>query len=114
MKLSNRSKRKRIRNGKNCVVYEYPMKDKIINGAIAEISGRYPEKGHALNRACNELVYVLNGNGNAFVRNKEVKLKTGDMILIEKKEKFYWDGKMTLFMSCVPSWSPKQYVITDK
>ena len=46
-----------------CVVYEYPMQTSEMNIAVAEVKGRYPEQGYALNHACSEMGYVIKGNG---------------------------------------------------
>jgi len=29
--------------------------------------------------------------------------------LIEPGEKYYWEGKMTMFMPCVPAWYAEQH-----
>lgn len=44
-------------------IHEYVMTDPVINGAVADIHGRYPEKGFAVNSASREIVYVIDGSG---------------------------------------------------
>ncbi len=85
------------------------MDDKDINGAVIELNGRYPHEGRMMNEKCKEMAYVIKGFGKVVVENNEIQLKEGDLILIEPGEKFFWEGIMTLFMSCTPAWSPEQY-----
>jgi len=96
--------------GETCEVLEYPLDDKDINCAVAEINGRYPEKGYSTNQVCKELVYVIKGNGTLYIKNgKSVNFNQKDVILIDKGECFYWEGICTLILPCTPSWYPEQY-----
>jgi mannose-6-phosphate isomerase-like protein (cupin superfamily) len=110
MKIVRIGQRKAFRNSDNCIVYEYPLKDKDINSAIAEISGRYPDHGYVTNRKCKELVYVLKGKGRLILKNKAINFKEGDMLLIKPNEAYYWQGNMTIIMPCTPAWYPEQHV----
>ncbi len=102
---------RRFENSKTCVAIEYPLHDKDINGTIIELSGRYPEKGLAVNLECKELAYVVKGEGILVVKGKKYSLEEGDVVLIEPNEKYFWQGNMMLFMVCTPAWSPKQHKI---
>jgi len=51
-------------NSPQCIVYEYPMKNSEMNIGVAEITGRYPDHGYAINYKCSEMGYVLKGSGN--------------------------------------------------
>lgn len=99
----------RVQNSQHCWVYEYPLHEKDINGTFVELTGREPDAGRVVNTACKELAYVVSGSGKIFIENNELTLEKGDMVLIEPGEKFYWDGQMTLFLSCSPAWYPEQY-----
>ena len=57
-----------------------------------------------------QIVFVHEGSGKIVVDGKEYLLNAGDVILIDKNEKFYWDGKMTLHISCTPAFTPEQHV----
>jgi len=96
-------------NAPTCRVHEYPLGDANINGAVAELNGRYPEQDRVTNTVCKELAYVINGSGKVVVEGKEVLLNQGDMVLIQAGEKYYWEGQMTLFLSCTPAWYPEQH-----
>ena len=113
MKLINKEETSKYKNSNNCIATEYPMNDKDINIAIIDITGRYPTKGRVVNNKCKEIVYVIKGKGKVFVDNKEISLEKGDMILIEPKEKYYWDGNFTLFVPCTPAWYPEQHEEVD-
>lgn len=109
MEIFNQNKTKKVQNSKNCLVYEYPLQDKSINGVFVELRGREPDEGCVVNSVCKELAYVIKGSGIIMIDNKEVELKTGDLILIEPGEKFFWNGDMDLFISCTPAWYADQY-----
>jgi len=114
MKVIKTSETNKFENSKECVVFEYPLEDKDINGSIAEISGRYPESGFALNEKCKELVYVIEGSGFVVMDGSEIKIKKGDSILVNTNEKFAWKGKMKIFMVCTPTWYPDQHKVYKK
>ncbi len=88
MEIIKKIKRKEF-NDKNCLVYEYGLKERSINGALAKISGRYPQNGVSTNLKSKEMAYVLNGSGKVVINGKSKKINSGDLILINKKEKFY-------------------------
>jgi len=55
------------------------------------------------------LAYIITGSGKITINDKEINLEAGDLILIEPGEKFFWEGKMTMFMPCAPAWYTDQY-----
>jgi mannose-6-phosphate isomerase-like protein (cupin superfamily) len=109
MKIAYKEQSENHQNSTVCLAIEYPLGDKDINGAVIKLKGRYPDKGWAMNLKCKEVAYVMNGSGRVVVEGREIRLKQGDMILIEPKEKYFWDGEMELFMPCTPAWYPGQY-----
>lgn len=96
-------------NSPDCIAYEYPIDNKDINGAIIELTGRYPEKNSGVNTVCQELVYVIEGAGSLKIEGQTTELKTGDMVLINPHEKYVWHGNMKLFIACTPAWYPEQH-----
>lgn len=90
---------------------EYLMDDGDISGAIAEIHGRYPEKGFVRNEVFKELVYVLSGTGKIEVDGKEFQFSEGDTLLILAGEKYYWEGNFRIFMATTPKFDPKNHKI---
>lgn len=109
MKVVYKNQTKKFKNSGVCTAIEYPMDDKDINGAVVKLKGRYPDKGRVVNEKCKELAYIIKGSGGVFVEGKEIKLKKGDLILIEPGEKYYWKGKITMFVPCTPAWNPEQH-----
>lgn len=101
--------RKNQTNSAGCVAIEYPLGDKDINGSVIELSGREPDQGRIVNLLCKELAYIITGSGKITINDKEINLEAGDLILIEPGEKFFWEGKMTMFMPCAPAWYTDQY-----
>lgn len=95
----------------SATVWEYDSKDEKISGAVAQINGRYPEQGFAQN-GFKELVFVISGNGFVITPKERKEIDVGDEILIDKNEKYAWEGTMTLFMAMTPKFDPKQHKIT--
>jgi len=109
MKIIHKDQAKPHKNSEGCIAIEYPLGDKDINGAVIKLNGREPDKDRVVNLKCKELVYIISGSGKVVVEGKEIKFKQGDLILIEPGEKFYWQGKATMFIPCSPAWYPEQY-----
>jgi len=85
------------------------MEDSDINGAVIELSGRYPSKGQVVNTECKEMAYIIKGSGKLVIEETEYTLKEGDLVLIEPGEKYFWNGNMTMFVPCTPAWYPQQH-----
>lgn len=109
MKIVRKNETKEFKNGAQCIAIEYPLGDKDINGAVGKINGRYPETGRAVNRKCKEMAYVISGSGKIVVEGKEYPFTTGDLLLIEPGERYFWEGKFDIFMPCTPAWYPEQH-----
>lgn len=110
MKKCNGSQIITRKNSDHCIVSEFPIEDHELNFAIVKVSSRYPNSGLATNTVSKEIVYVQEGSGKVVVDNIEHTLSTGDVILIAPNEKFYWDGNMTLHISCTPAFRPEQHI----
>ncbi|STX52464.1 Uncharacterised protein [Legionella busanensis] len=113
MKITYQNQSFERKNSNVCVVTEYPNLDKNLDFAIVNISGRYPDQKYAMNKACKEIVYIQNGTGKVIVNNNEYLLNTGDIVLIEAGEKYYWEGNMTLYIACNPAFNIDQHHIVD-
>lgn len=114
MKIVHKDQTQIFKNGENCIAIEYPMGDKDINGAVAEINGRYPDTGRVFNTECKELFYVIEGTGTLTVEGEEVKLAQGDLVLVEPEEKYFFNGHLKLFVPCAPAWNPTQHKKIDE
>lgn len=101
----------KISPAESTVIWEYPTKDKELSGSVAEIHGRYPEKGFAVNETSKELVFVLSGNGKILTPISQKGIDLGDEIFIDKGEQFAWSGGMTLFIATSPKFEDKQHKI---
>lgn len=101
------------KNSDVCVVTEPCIDDETIDFVIVKITGRYPNEQRAVNQKCKEIVYINDGNGKVVVDGKEHLINAGDVVLIEAGEKFYWEGNMSLSISCSPAWTKEQHIIVD-
>lgn len=114
MKIIKNDETLRKNNSDKCEVIEYSFEDKNIDLGIAIITDRYPEKGYCVNLVCKELIYVIEGSGKLYFENKCVDFSSGDSILIDKNEKYYWDTKYCkVSMTCTPAFSVDQYKIVE-
>lgn len=89
------------------------MGDSDINGAVIHLSGRFPTEGRVVNTNCKEMAYIIDGNVTLVLEGKKYNLEKEDLVLIEPNEKYYWEGNVTMFVPCTPSWTPEQHVEVD-
>ena len=109
MKIVRQNQARKHKNSPACLAIEYPLGDKDLNGAIIKLNGRYPDRGRVVNLKCKELAYIIKGSGKIVVEKKEEKISTGDLILIEPGEKYFWEGELEMFVHCTPAWYPEQH-----
>ncbi len=91
-----------------CVAYEYTMPVDVVNAAVIELSGRYPDEGWVLNTTCTSLIHVIRGHGCVEGEHGTTELATGDQVLIARGEKYSLDGSMKLLYVATPAWTPEQ------
>lgn len=109
MNVVRKNQAKIFKNSEVCTAIEYPAEGGNINGAVIELTGRYPETGSVMNERCSEMVYVVSGSGSISLNEQKTEVFQGDAILIAPREKYFWDGTMTLFIASTPAWYPEQY-----
>ena len=114
MKTCNGGQTIERKNSAHCFVTEFPIADHDINFAIVKVSSRYPDSGYATNTISKEIVYVQEGGGKVVVGNVGFALIPGDAVLISPNEKYYFDGDMTLHISCTPAFRPEQHIHIDE
>ena len=93
-----------------CIGLEYPLGDEDINFSIATILGRYQQTVFCKN---DEWIYVIDGSGTLNKQNEVIEFSEGDVILINKKEIYYWDAFCTIAMPCTLAWYPLQHKLVD-
>ena len=89
--------------------FEYNIEDKDINYCIIDIFGRFPKEKIAVNNVCKAMAHILDGEGILWVEGKTQSLKKDDVVVIMPGEKYYWNGKMKIGLSCTPAWYPEQH-----
>lgn len=96
--------------GKTNKTYEYNIEDKDINYCIVDIDGRFPAEKWAMNHECKEMAHILSGSGILVIDGVGTfELEQDDVVLVDKGEKYYWEGKMRLGIPCTPAWYPEQH-----
>jgi len=116
MKIVKEEHAKKIEYANTSSVLEYSIElnEKNLDFCINTINGRYPEKGYASNLECEELCYVLEGEGVIYRKQENsIDFKKGDIIFINKKDIYYWDGNFKIAIVCTPAWSKEQCKIYD-
>ena len=110
MKKVQSNEAKELKNSDTSKLLEYSieLQDKDIDFCINTITGRYPEKGYCTNEMCKEICYILEGNGTINKQDEKIFFKSGDVILIDKGEVYYWDGNCKIIMVCTPAWYKEQ------
>lgn len=89
--------------------YSIALNEKNMDFCTNKINGRYPMDGYCSNLECEELCYILEGEGTINKRNSEpIYFKKGDVIFINKKDIYYWKGDFKLAIVCSPAWSKEQ------
>lgn len=111
MKLVKKSQTHSFQNSATCKAIEYPTDDKDINGAIVELTGKYPADGRVMNTKCKEMAYIIKGSVKLTIEKEIVELNEGDLVLLEPNEKYCWDGEVTMFVPCSPAWYPEQHKV---
>lgn len=92
-----------------CTIWEYTFDSKVLNIAKANITGRYPEHGKALNTLCEEVYYVLEGTGTMQIGDEVSVVKKGDVCVIPKGLVYSIEGNISLLIATSPPWSPEQH-----
>lgn len=89
--------------------YSIALNEKNMDFCINTITGRYPMEGYCSNLEVEELCYILEGRGTIFKYGSEpIEFKKGDIIFINKKDIYYWEGNFKLAIVCTPAWSKEQ------
>ncbi len=109
MKIIHKNQTKIFKNSESCTAIDYWTGDKDINGAVLEVNGRYPDKNRVVNLECKEMAFIIKGSGKIVIEGKSIKLNEGDLVLIDKGEKYFLEGNLTMFGSCVPAWYHEQH-----
>jgi hypothetical protein len=96
-------------NSANCLVTEYTLGDAYLDFAKIVLTGRYPDQGRVVNHQCKEVVYVAKGQGSITIEDVIHSLSEGDVVLVEAGERYFWEGHMTLCISCHPAFNLAQH-----
>jgi len=113
MKIIRKNQAKLFRNSKECDAFEYDLGCTGLGGVVVEVRGRHPEKGRVVNLECEELAYILEGEGKILINEAEQEFMKGDMILIERGDKYFWDGNFSVLLASAPAWNAGQCKMVD-
>jgi len=97
-------------NSEACTVKEYEFPFKKLGIATAIINGRYPDSGKVINRVCDEIYYVVSGNGVVHTEDGNFKITKGDAFYLEKSKEYWVEGNnLKIVLPTAPSWFQEQY-----
>jgi mannose-6-phosphate isomerase-like protein (cupin superfamily) len=107
--IIKKEERQKIQNSKDCSIFEYRFDDKDIELSCAEIRGRYPQEGFAMNEKIKEIFYINKGKGKINIEGNDFDIKEGDVILVQPKQKYFWLGNLDIILSCTPKFTLEQH-----
>lgn len=109
MIISKANNAQSFENSPACKGVSYGGTGDDIDGAVITVNGRYPESGFLVNERSKELVYITAGSGKLLSRESAVDFGTGDVIFIDNREEFAWDGTFEGFFATSPRFDPAQH-----
>lgn len=99
-----------FKNSETCEGIAYVAENAPLDLSVIRISGRYPERGWAVNETVHEIVLVRQGSGNLALKDAELQsLCEGDVAVVSPGQRFAWQGEMELVMACSPQFTANQY-----
>lgn len=102
------------KNSGACTVWEYDYPSQDSSFGLAEINGRYPETGFVINTDCDEIFYVISGQGKIETENITQEINEGDCIFLEKNKKYASAGKnLKLALFNTPKWDISQHKVIN-
>lgn len=116
MKIVKQKQAQKFEYATTSSVLDYSMKlnEKNMDFCINSINGRYPERGYCSNLECEELCYILDGRGTIFKRDNSIEFEKGDIVFINKKDVYYWQGNFKVALVCSPAWSKEQVELYEE
>lgn len=108
MKIVHQDQAKFFKNSESCDAFEYDLRHVDLGAARVKVCGRYPDHGRVSNAECQETAYILAGSGTISIENTERGFSAGDVILIERGERYFWQGEFAAFLFSTPAWSAEQ------
>ena len=60
------------------------------------------------------MCYILEGDGTIHKRNQSIDFEQGDVVLIDKKDEYFWEGNCKIIMVCSPAWYKEQCKLLDQ
>ena len=110
MKLIKKEQAEILKNSDTSSLLEYSiaLDEKDLDFCVNTTTGRYPEKGYCINEECKEICYILEGEGYINKKDETIKFKQGDVIFIDKKDIYFWEGNCKIIMICSPAWYKQQ------
>ncbi|MGC9310377.1 MAG: cupin domain-containing protein [Candidatus Aenigmatarchaeota archaeon] len=103
------------KNTDSCTVREYHFPSKELGFATARIDGRYPDSGKAVNKACDQIYFVLSGAGKIHYEGEIFSVEAGDALFFEKGKKYYVEGDtLEIAVITAPTWFAGQYTAVNE
>lgn len=109
MEIVRKSEVRIVQPAPAVTIHEYDTQDGFVSGGTAVIKGRYPEQGYVMNEVLKELVYVIDGAGKLIMPDETIEFAAGDVLFLDHKEVYAWEGDMVLFMTTTPKFDPAQH-----
>lgn len=104
-----------FKNSNKCFGREYKSTTGKIDIATISIRGKFPENGWGYLEESHEMAFILNGEGLIETKSGQIKkLETGDVVYVEPKERFRWEGNFDMVVTCGPAFDPDKHHLEEK
>jgi mannose-6-phosphate isomerase-like protein (cupin superfamily) len=100
-----------ITHSETCTIFEYTIPSSSTSFITAKIDGRYPETGRSVNSGCEQIYYVISGEGTLHTDRGIFTLHPGDLYHFQKGEGYYVEGNaLEVAVINSPPWEKEQYL----
>jgi len=89
---------------------EYPFTSGGLSLGISSVRGRYPAGGWDVDNGIEQIWYVMKGSATVEAGDKTYELAEGDMLHIDKGERFSINGTITIMVASSPAWTDEQHL----
>lgn len=111
MKIWKKGTGFKFRNSDDCHGEAFAEESALLDLAIIEVTGRYPDKGYLYNDEAHEMAYVSRGQGYFKQKGDEWQLlNVGDVVYFAPGERVAWRSEsMTIVVPCSPQFNPAKH-----
>ncbi|MBS3052722.1 MAG: AraC family ligand binding domain-containing protein [Candidatus Aenigmarchaeota archaeon] len=104
----------KVANSEKCVAYEYLFGSGKTSLALIEMKNRYPDRGFAINKVFEEIIFVLNGKGRITIDGKSYDLTKNDAVMLKPGKKYYYEGDIKVLTFTSPAFKVENHEVLNE